>query len=230
MINFEKYIEEQFQPLDVIGTTNFSPIAREIWRNTWERGNPLALFKWYPKRKNLSTHTAVTFLGKDGQRWLLEMTNTKYVFRFVNIENGRMLLPQEWVALKDGEQSMYRKVKILSGLKLSKPEKYFADNERRAHVCCIRRYINIDQKSMAIGNEWLYKRYKEGVPYDYNDIIALWNFAEKLGINILGSQDIYVCSELPQKLFEYLGILEHSYIPMTPMQWQKSILMSEVKV
>jgi len=230
MINFEKYIDEKFQPLDVIGTTNLSFIAREIWRNTWERGNPLALFKWYPKRKNLSTHTAVTFLGLDGRKWLLEMTNTGSRVRFVNTENGRIILPQEYVALKDGEQSMYKKVKILSGLKMSQPDKYFADNENRAHVCCIKRYINIDKTDVGRGNEWLYKKYKFGVQYDYRDIVALWDFAEKLGINVIGSKDIYVCSELPQKLFEFLGILQESFIPMTPMDWQRLKIMQEVKV
>jgi hypothetical protein len=41
MINLQQYIENDFIPLDILGTTSYGIVARAIWRNTWAKDNYL---------------------------------------------------------------------------------------------------------------------------------------------------------------------------------------------
>lgn len=228
MINFKKYIDNHFKPLDVIGTTSFGVTARAIWMNTWGRKKVLSWFSPYWRRANCSTHTAITCLGKDGRKWLMEMDNTKSCKRFVSEDLKSVLLPEEFELIEHSLKSNYHEINVFSGIKLTKPEDYYTDNIYNPHVCWIGRYPYIDYDRIQKGNEWLFDKYREGVPYDYVDIIALWNIGKR--IDILGSSNVYVCSELVQRCYEAVGLLTYSEIPMTPQEWQEHKMMTEVVI
>ena len=229
MIDFEKYINSNFMPLDVIGTTNFSPIAKAIWRYTW--GSKLPFLSWftsYKKRSMLPTHTAITCVGKDGRPWLMEMDMTKCRVRYISEEMQNILTSEEYDLVKHSLGGMFVKKYVFSGITKSSPEKYYTKNIKQAHVCNIQRSMILDRIQMGKGNEWLFEKYREGVPYDFNDIIALSGLSKK--IKILGSSNIFVCSELVQRCYESIGVLPRNGIPMTPKDWCNNKLMKEVRV
>ncbi len=226
MIDFERYMTTNFRPLDVIGTTSFGPIAREIWRNTWGKKSILSWFTGYAKRANYSTHTAITCVGKDGRPWLMEMDMTKKRKRYISRDLKNVLLPEEYLYVKHSCSDKFKEVNVFSGVIRSEPSKYFTDNIKSAHVCWIGRCQQLDRYQMDRGNEWLFEKHREGVPYDYLDIIALWDIAKKM--KILGSSNIYVCSELVQRCYEHINILPKQIAPMTPMDWELDKRFKEV--
>lgn len=219
MIDFKSYMEKHFQPLDIIGTTSYGPIAREIWRNTWAKGKLSAMFIWYKHRANLSTHTAITCLGRNGKKWIMEMDNTQKQKRYISTDLKNMIDPEEYKLVEHSLSGSFREVNIFSGVILSKSEKYYAENICSPHICWIGRFPQLTDPIIKNGNEWLFERFREGVSYDYLDILAQWKLTETW--KILGSSNIYICSELVQRCFEHCGILAKQDAPMTPMNWQK---------
>jgi hypothetical protein len=226
MVNLQKYIENDFIPLDILGITSYGIVARAIWRNTWAKGNPLSIFYPYSKRLTLSTHTAVACIGSDGRKWLMEMDNSRCRLRYIARDGKNLLLPEEYDGVDPSQKKHFQKIRIFSGLKRTDPVEYVTDKSKSAHVCWIGRYSILDKESIRDGNEWLFDKYREGVPYDYYDLLALWKWTRKL--RVFGNSSVYVCSELAQRCYEHINALEYSVTPMTPMDWQKSALMTSV--
>lgn len=228
LIDFRKYIEERFKPLTIIGTTSFGPVDRIIWHNTWAQNDPFWWFRWYRSRAMKATHIAVTAIGLDSRKWIFEMDMTKRIVRYVS-DDGDIKLPEEYEAMHYDMKLRYREVFIFSGLERHDPSKYYADNIYSAHVCWIGEYTRFDSGNLDDGNEWLFDKYRNGVPYNYADILLHWDFARKIGINVMGSPEIYICSEMPQRLFEHLGVFQISNHVMTPMEWQVSPIIRTIK-
>lgn len=227
MNTFERYINSAFRPLDIVGTTSYGIIPRAIWRMTWGRKRRIRWFLPYRFRAMHSTHIAVASIGRNGQPWLIEMDGGKFRTRYVSRELGQMVTPDEFSILEHSCKDLFEKVKIFSGVSLTEPQKYMTRRIRAAHVCWIGRMPSLAEKQLSSGNEWLYDKYRHGVPYDYADLIALWNISKSL--QVIGSDNIYVCSELPQKCFEHIGVFRKSIIPMTPMDWQINKKIKRVK-
>lgn len=220
MIDLKKYFEVDFKPLDVIGTTSFGVVPRQIWRNTWGRGKRLSLFYPYSKRASNSTHTAITCMGNDGRKWIMEMDNTIPRKRYISESLKKVILPEEYEFVQPSLKKGFKEVTIFSGVKLTYPHAYFTNNIRHAHACWIGRYEEMSDDMAKRGNEWLFDKYREGVPYDYFDILALWKWTKCL--KVLGLSTIYICSELVQRCFEHLNIIQYSVAPVTPKQWQEN--------
>lgn len=227
MIDLCRYFEKDFASLDVIGTTSFGAIPKAIWRYTWGKQFRFPWIKSYMFRANQSTHTAITCVGRNGKKWIVEMDNTSPQNRYVSIELGQILLPEEYDQVKHSLSDKFQEVRIFSGVKLTNPEKYFSKNIRNPHACWIGRYPFFDEEQKICGNEWLFEKVRSGVKYDYMDIPGLMAMAKnKKGV--IGSTDVYVCSELVQKCYEHIGILRKTPIPMTPQDWQCFNIMRKV--
>ena len=227
MIDFEKYITTHFQPLDIVGTTSFGPLARIIWRNTWARNDPFFWLKWYRLRSMLSTHIDVTCIGEDGKAGIMGMDRSAMQVRYLSLEReGEMWTEREFRSrILSGP---FRRVEVYSGIRRREPSIYFTTNVRHAHVCWIGRYPGLTIKQLRAGNEWLFETHRQGVPYDYWDILSMWQVLDRFDFK--GSNRAFICSEYPQRCYEKLGILRYKRAPMTPKEWQQSPLMKEVKV
>ena len=154
------------------------------------------------------------------------MDNTHSQKRYVTTDLRDVLLPEEYKRVEHSLKNYFHEVNIFSGLKLTDPEEYYTNNIRAPHVCWIGRCDLIGKDKRNRGNEWLYDKYWKGVPYDYFDLIALWTLTKKL--KIYGTDNIFICSELIQRLFEYLDLLEYSIFPITPQEWQESSIMKTI--
>lgn len=221
-----QYFQQNFKPLDIIGTTSAGIVAKKIWTKTWGRGKPLVALYPYFRRKNQSTHSAITCLGKDGRRWLMEMDLTKKQKRYVSEDLIEILLPEEYEEIKQTSVKRYDVFYVLSGIKLTDPQKYLTDNLNKPHICWIGRYEGIKQEDLIVGNEWLFDKCRNGVPYDYADIIALWGIIKK--VKFWGIPNLYICSELIQRCYETIGLINKSIIPMTPQQWQENKMLKTI--
>jgi hypothetical protein len=220
IVDLKEYVEKTFCPLDIFGTTDFHPVARIIWKETWYRGKWNWFLVPYKKRAHLSTHIAVAVLGKDGRKWIMEMDHTKLRDRYVSTDGSNCILSQEeWVCFSEKDRKSFRKIQVTSGLILSPLEKYMTTNPKDAHVCWVGRSLGIRNGQMRNrANELMFEYYRMGVNYDYKDLFSFPSFLQKAKIH--GSEDVLICSELPQRIFQHLGILNNIEKPMSPMDWQ----------
>ena len=216
MIDFKHYMNNQAQALDLIGTTSYGFLARAIWRSTWNKGR-LAWFKPYHKRAHLSTHTAMVCIGKDGRKWIIEMDMTRWQPRYVSKDRKEIFGPEDLYDIA-GRKDLDT-IRVFSGVKLTKPEEYFTDKIRDPHVCWIGRFPGFNDYTLNKGNEWLFETYREGVPYDLADILGEWVVTKKLKIS--GSSNVYICSELAQRCFEHICVLQKTITTMDPRDWQE---------
>ena len=219
IVDLKSYVEQEFQPLDILGTTSYSALARIIWSQTWRKGKWFNFFIPYHKRAHLSTHIAVTVLGKDGRKWIMEMDHTSLQDRYLNELEKTLIDETDWICLSPEDQALYRKVKINTGLMLRPFEKYITENIKNEHVCWIGRSLGIqDSAGMHAANELMFKYYRVGVEYDYKDLFSFPKFLHKFKLH--GTEEAFICSELPQRVFQKLGIIRNVERVMSPMDWQ----------
>jgi hypothetical protein len=220
MIDFQKYLVHRIRPLDIIGTTSFGVLPMVIHRNTW---GGIGLYK---KRAMLSTHTAITAIGKDGRYWIIEMDATKKKDIYISADGKKIIGEEEYHNNAD-MRGKWTKTHIISGVKLTDPREYITNNIRDPHVCWIGE-APLTPKQIKDGNEYLFDIYHHGRRYDYADVAGLWKVLSAL--HITGSPEELICSELAQRVYEHIGYFKHRVKPMTPRQWQISRKMKEVVV
>jgi len=219
IVDLKSYVEQEFQPLDILGTTSYSAIARIIWSQTWRKGKWFNFLIPYHKRAHLSTHIAVTVLGKDGRKWIMEMDYTSLQDRYINESECSIIDKIDWECLSPKDQALYKNVKINTGLMLRPFEKYITENVKNDHVCWIGRPRRIQKESVLYAaNELMFIYYRAGVDYDYKDLFSFPKFLQKLKLH--GTEDAFICSELPQRVFQQLGIIRDVERVMSPMDWQ----------
>ena len=161
MVDFKRYLETCFRPLDVIGTTSYGPLARAIWRNTWARRRPFAFIFgcWYRGRAGLATHNAITCVNNCGKPCLMEMDTSQRQKRYVGKTIESVLLPEEYAKVEHSCSNLYDAVEVYSGVYLTSPEKYFATTIRDNHVCWIGRCPSLKDGLLQKGNNWLFDKY-----------------------------------------------------------------------
>lgn len=219
IVDLKGYVEKDFQPLDILGTTSYSALARIIWSQTWRKGKWFNWFIPYIQRAHLSTHIAVTVLGRDGRKWIMEMDGTSLQDRYLNELDNVLIDKLDWDCLSPEDQALYRKVKINTGLMLRPFEKYITENVKNDHVCWIGRSLGIqDEAVLHAANELMFMYYHAGVEYDYKDLFSFPKFLKKLKLH--GTEEVFICSELPQRVFQQLGIIRNVSQAMSPMDWQ----------
>jgi len=219
IVDLKDYLERAFCPMDILGTTSFSPLARIIWSQTWRKGKWFNWFLPYSQRVHLSTHIAVAVLGKDGRKWIMEMDETSLQDRYINELEGKLIDKLDWDCLSPEDQLLYKKVKINTGCMLRPFEKYMTENVKDDHVCWIGRSLGLhDEHIRHAANELMFMYYHGGVEYDYKDLFSFPKFLKKLKLH--GKEDVFICSELPQRVFQQLGIIKNVEQAMSPMDWQ----------
>lgn len=218
-VDFPHYLINHFKPMDILGTTDYNPLARLIWKETWFKGKWWWWLVPYVKRMHLCTHIAVMVLGKDKYKWVMEMDVSKLRNRYIKDADGSILSPMEYIALSKGDRCGYRLLRVNSGLILSPIEKYMPVNKKDRHITWIGSPYGLgtDEKRFE-ANEKMFELYRKGVEYDYLDLLSFTSLTKKLKIG--GTDDAFICSELPQRVFEQMGILPPAVAPMSPMQWQ----------
>lgn len=218
-VDLTNYMLNSFQPLDIFGTTDYNPLARIIWKETWYKGKWYWFLIPYVKRAHLCTHIAVSVIGKDKRKWLMEMDVTKMRTRYLKEVDGSIIAPEEWTLLDDGDKCAYKEIQVPSGLLLSEFNKYMPEKIRDRHITWIGRPYGLKTDALRMeANEKMFDLYRKGVEYDYMDLMSFTSLASKYQMH--GSKDVFICSELPQRVFEHLGIMPASEQPMSPMQWQ----------